>query len=376
MKNDFLESGMHGKCYGCSICVAFCPTHTISMQTNSQGFCYPKVNESKCINCGRCEEVCPYGFSKGKENGNIYQVANKSIDTLQKSQCGGVFCSASDIILKKQGVVYGAVFNDSDFSVCHTRAENAKERDRMCGSKYVQSIISPSLIEQLERDLIDGRDVLFSGTPCQCAMIQKNFGRYEKLIVCDFICHGVPSPKLWERYIEHILKREGVPIEKVRFRNKKCRGVGNHTESFWTISGKEILANDYAALYYSHLAHRESCFECLFAKRERVGDITMGGFLEPSDFDDPYDSSMLIINSDKGVQMFEEMKPYLNWEESKIEYYKNQPCLYRPVEKPDTYDKFWEDVENEDMEEIIKKYVTETIKEKYHINILTLGEDC
>ncbi|MCI8485312.1 MAG: 4Fe-4S dicluster domain-containing protein [Lachnospiraceae bacterium] len=374
MKNKYLETGNRSSCYGCNACGYACLADAIEMIENEQGFLYPYVDEKKCIDCGKCEKVCPYSMNTEGRRGNIYQAAHKSTDVLLKSQSGGAFTAISDFILGKNGSVYGAVFHD-DLSVFHTRAITRQERDKMCGSKYVQSIISSELLKQIEKDLNDDMWVLFTGTPCQSAMIAKNYGTYERLIVCDFICHGTPSPQIWMDYLSYISQKEQIEIVKAVFRNKRCRMLGNYTESYYTKDRQEYLSNDYAALFYSHLAHRESCFSCQFAQGKRYSDITIGGFLEPSDFDAEYDSSMILVNTKKGRNLFEKIKENIDYQKSRLHFYKNQPCLYHPVPRPEEYEKFWEDYSKADMSYMIETYASDEIKKKFHIEILQPGEE-
>ena len=138
--------------------------------------------------------------------------------------------------------------------------------------------------------------------------------------------------------------------------------------------GDEVMANDYGALFHSHLAHRENCFSCQFAKEKRYSDLTIGGFLEHSDFKTEYDSSMVIVNTDNGRQVFDKIKKDILYEKSYCNFYKNQPCLYHPIPKPLDYEKFWKDYTIYSMSQLIKKYATSEIKEKFHIEILRPGE--
>lgn len=374
LKTTYMESKKNSTCYGCSICAKVCPVSAISMVKNTQGFLYPLVDEDKCIDCGKCQAVCPYSISKPIKIGVFFQVAHKEKAVLRRSQCGGAFTAISDFSLRKGGVVYGAAFAD-DFSVAHIRATDKVGRDKMNGSKYVQSVITTELICQLEEDIGSGRIVVFSGTPCQCAMVKKNYGENENLYICDFICHGVPSPALWKKYLKYIEHENHEPIISAVFRNKRCRKIGNYTESYYFASGTEKFYNDYGALFYSHLAHRESCFACQFTTQKRYSDITIGGFLEPSDFDAPYDSSMVIVNSSKGEELFEAIKQDIEFQKSNVTYYKNQPCLYHPVGRPENYEQFWKDFSNKDMHYLIKQYAIDEIKDKYKIRILSPGED-
>jgi len=372
MKNSYLEKGISSHCYGCGSCVNICPVGAIELKSDHNGFTYPKVND-KCIECGKCNSICPYDMNDViSNNGKFYQAAHKDTDVLVNSQSGGMFTAISDEILSKNGAVYGAIIGN-DLKVKHIRAIDKSTRDLMRGSKYVQSYINPDIYNQIKADLDNHLDVLFTGTPCQCASVRKRFNNPENLYICDFICHGVPSPLLWEKYVNFIEHVMGDKVNKAIFRHKICENIGNHIESFATVNNKEMFANDYAALFYTHLAHRESCFECQFASLNRFADITIGGYLEPSDFDAKYDSSMLIINTDKGKRLFEKITSVIDYQESKLKSYHNQPCLYNHIDRPDGTENFWSDIKNDDFEDVIKKYATKEIKTKFR---LTFFNEC
>ena len=196
-------------CFGCTACAACCPYDAITMQTDNAGFKYPKVNTELCVNCGICDSICPSNQkSPNLFTPNIkkaYAVKHINPDVLEHSASGGVFTALSDYVLQSGGVVYGAAF-DENMVVRHMRAENKLERDRMRGSKYVQSDLDN--IFQLVKQDLKNRNVLFTGTPCQIAGL-KNFlrGREERLICCDLICHGVPSPLVFSEHLKLLKKR-------------------------------------------------------------------------------------------------------------------------------------------------------------------------
>lgn len=370
MRNKYLETFEPRTCYGCGMCEKACPRNAITMQKNEKGFCYPKVDSQACIDCGICEKVCPICIEKrnvGKSR--LYAVEHKDEEVLKKSQSGGMFTALSDYVLSQKGTVYGAIVNTS-FEVVHARAENSAERDAMCGSKYVQSILGRAILEDIDRDLTKGRLVLFTGTPCQCAAIQKNYGHFPNLLTCDFICHGTPSPKLWKDYLEYCSEQWG-PIEKVIFRNKKYQNKGHNSESIYTVDNQEHISNNYATFFFSHLAHRSTCFSCQFASENRYADFTIGGFLDLDaiGFVGRYDVSMCFVNSKKAEVIFEKIQDKVKYKERPIQHFKNQPCLYRPIEKPGGYDAFWEDYEKYGFQYILKKYATDEIKKKYHLTI-------
>ena len=343
MKADYLQTNNKSHCYGCGSCAISCPTKSIQMQLDERGFLFPEIDLSKCVDCGICHQVCPYELKKNNTLNVLYACSHLDNNVKKYSQTGGLFTAISDYIIKQNGAVYGAAICE-DFSVKHIRADNLQERDRMRGSKYTVSIIEPNVVHDLEKDINNGLMVLFSGTPCQCAMVRKKFGKKDNLLIVDFICHGTPSPMLWKDYLAFYKLKYG-SIKHTVFRLNKYAKKGVHTELVIDGDDKEHFSCNYAALFYSHLGHRESCFECQFANKIRFSDITMGGFLDKNLIDlkdDEYDLSMCLINTEKGFDIFKKIKADLRCELSNIEQnFRQQPCLYHPVAKPDNYDSFW-----------------------------------
>lgn len=369
MKNEYLENGKKERCYGCGACAKFCTSHAITMKADERGFRYPKLDKGQCTECGICQKVCPIQIEDDEVRAcRLYAVKHRNEDVLKASQSGGVFTALSDYFLKDGGVVYGAVLNEK-LEAVHCRADDFEKRDRMHGSKYVQSRLEEQLIGQIEQDLKTGKKVLFTGTPCQCAMIRKNYGTYENLLNCDFICHGVPSPKTWKDYLEICSKAWGTEIKHAIFRNKCYQIEGRHVESLFTACGEELVSNEYAALFYSHLAHRSACFSCQFASEKRYSDITIGGFLDwqLSGFGCGYDVSMCFVNNGKGQEVLEHIKDDIYYNECEITYFKNQPCLYHPVEHPGEQEDYWKEYLEHGFACAQKKYVTDEIWKRYHL---------
>ena len=194
----------YDKCFGCSACACACPTHAIKMERDERGFQYPNVNNKLCIDCGKCERVCIYMNSKINDV-NIkksYAFIHNDKEVLNKCASGGLFIALSDIILSKNGVIYGAVLDDK-IKIHHSRATTKQERDLMCGSKYVQSDLGDVFIST-KKDLQAGKYVLFTGTPCQIDGLKSYLKGTDikKLYTCDLICNGVPSPLIWEENIK------------------------------------------------------------------------------------------------------------------------------------------------------------------------------
>ena len=216
------------RCTGCSACAESCPKRCIEMREDSEGFLYPEVDTKQCISCNKCESVCPVLSDRCHEAVNYpkkaYAVINNDLDRRLISSSGGAFAMFAESVIAHQGVVYGAAFSPDFCAVHHVRITELSELYRLQGSKYVQSDINQVYNEVLD-DLRHEKKVLFSGTPCQNAGLKAFLGKdYSNLLCVEFICHGVPSPKLWRKYIKWVKLKIGGRLTKVEFRNKKNLG--------------------------------------------------------------------------------------------------------------------------------------------------------
>lgn len=223
-------------CCGCTACASICGQNAITMVPDPLGFLYPKVDVSKCVNCGLCEKVCEFNNKYDKSlllsTPIAYAARHKNIDEVMRSRSGAVFAALSDYILENGGVVYGAGYKDH-FKVCHKRVTNKSERDELRGSKYVQSDIS-GVFKMVKKDLQQGVMVLFSGTPCQLAGLKSYLGikLRKNLYLVDIVCHGVPSPLIWKDYLSYLERKYGDTITRVDFRDKIKYGWAAHHETF------------------------------------------------------------------------------------------------------------------------------------------------
>ena len=191
-------------CCGCHACVTVCAKRCITMQADSEGFLYPVVDKDACTDCGLCEKVCPVIHqSSPVEPQATYIAINRDEEIRQQSSSGGIFTLLAEQVIAEGGVVFGARF-DKDWSVIHSWTDTIEGLAAFRGSKYVQSRIGDSYREAREF-LKQGRKVLFSGTPCQIAGLRKFLRKdYDHLLTVDFICHGVPSPGVWQRYLSDL----------------------------------------------------------------------------------------------------------------------------------------------------------------------------
>lgn len=285
----------------------------------------------------------------------VYAVKHKDESVRSKSRSGGVFTALSDLVLENKGVVYGCVMNDS-FEAVHTRALTKVERDLMRGSKYVQSDLGDTF-RNVKNDLYRNYYVLFSGTSCQIAGLKKYLGKeYDNLLCVDIVCHGVPSPKIWRKYLEWQSNEE--KVLSVDFRNKKDYGWRSHVETI-VLENRIINANIFTNMFYAHDILRPVCYKCPYKSIHHPGDITIADYwgIENAapEFDDNKGVSLVLVNTEKGQRYFERAKPAVQWKETSIED-SMQPPLIAPFSKPDTRERFWKDFYNHDFSYIVKKY--------------------
>lgn len=353
-------------CSGCSACAEVCPVAAISMKVDQEGFLYPQIDDAKCIHCGMCDKVCGFVPKEGPEVGfelpKAYGMKHKDDATRLTSRSGAAFVALSDYVLEQGGVIYGAAMRE-DFSVCHIRATTKETRDLMKGAKYVQSDVT-GVYRQVAEDLASKKNVLFSGTPCQVsglhAMLDAQRISKEKLICCDLVCHGTPSPAIWRDYIAFVEKNHGDAVKQANFRDKSF-GWDSHCESFVLKNGKKIVSRDYTDLFYDHIMMRPSCHNCHFANVHRVADITLADFwgIEKNDaaFDDNKGVSLVLVSSLKGATLLEAIKDQLYWFECHI---KNciQPTLTKPTIASGRRELFWKDYARMDFSAFLKKYTT------------------
>ena len=192
-------------CCGCAACVQACPKQCISFEEDEQGFRYPAVDTSLCIDCHLCEKVCPViNQDEPRKPIATYAAINPDEDIRLKSSSGGIFSMIAQHVIDDGGVVFGAQF-DSNFEVEHAYTDATEGIAAFRGSKYLQSRIGNTYSE-VRTFLQQGRKVLFTGTPCQIAGLRKFLGKQSdnpNLLTADVVCHGAPSPKVWRSYLDN-----------------------------------------------------------------------------------------------------------------------------------------------------------------------------
>lgn len=360
-------------CSGCTACSHMCPEEAITMEPDQEGFLYPVINQDLCSGCGCCTEICSFTHHqnlKNKGSQACFSCISKEETVLKASTSGGAFTALSDSILDQGGVVYGADF-DEEFKVYHSRAVTKTERDRQRVSKYAQSNLH-QVFHQVEADLNEGRRVLFTGTPCQIAGLKSCIPESlaENLILCDLICHSVPSPLIWKEYKEWLERKYSGKLSKVMFRSKIhpwTRENSNRGFLFELEEEPDILHEDdrfYDLFFKAGTIARPSCENCKFTDRNRVGDITIADYWGIEEYSPetytPLGVSVVLINNQKGKSLLREMMQKADMVQRSIEEsLTHQQRLSQPVKYPAWRKKFWEELENLGFDFIMEKYATQ-----------------
>lgn len=303
------------QCCGCKGCESVCPRHCIDMKTDEEGFWYPCVNTESCSKCGICEMVCPALHSREEKSKILatYAAVTNDEQIRRRSSSGGIFYEFSKNVLMRSGVVYGCAMSNDCLKAEHIRVDSVDQILLLCGSKYLQSDIS-NIFNKVKHDLREGRQVLFSGTPCQVAGLKRTLigTQTDKLITVDFICHGVPSPEVWRQYAFTLEQKEKSLLSAVSFRDK-TDGWHNYSLKCVFENGREYRSNVTNNLYLRGFVMndflRPSCYYCKFKGDSHCSDITMADFWGVEDIlpnvADDRGTSLALVHTDAGLKLLE-----------------------------------------------------------------------
>lgn len=356
------------RCTGCFGCYNVCPNEAIQMKDDHTGFYFPFIENNKCKNCEVCLNICPV-YNKKFPNVNlskpkVYAGWSKNLEIRYESSSGGLFYEIANYVLKNNGVIYGVAW-DSDHSVKHIRITNNEDLYKIMGSKYLQSNVG-MCYKKVIQDLSDNKFVLFSGTPCQVAALQKYQEKYSNLILVEVICHGVPSKLLFEKYLKS--KFNNFEIKRIEFRNKKYSWRDfNIKISFKNKKNyiKHHLIDDFFFGFLQNYFLNAACYECNFATLPRCADISLGDFWTP---DGKYDNkklgvSLILTNTEKGEYMIQKISNIILIEE-KLSYAKkaNPRIANARLIRPRIRDKLIKDMKTHDFKEILKRYYLRSLR--------------
>lgn len=355
------------ECTGCMACKNICPKNAITMEENDEGFKYPKIDLDICVKCGLCKKVCPinHKLDENKNEIKAYCCKNKDDKVRMKSSSGGIFTLIAESILEQNGVVFGARFDES-FNVIHDYIEKKEDLYFFRGSKYVQSNIG-NTYQKVREFLNIGRKVLFTGTPCQIegllTFLQKD---YDNLYTQDIICHGVPSPKVWKRYLKYKEELNTKQLRNVEFRKKDILGWSNFQMSYQYEETEENVHHDddpYMKLFLRNVILRKSCYQCQFKKIKRKSDITLADFwgineIKP-EINDDKGVSAILINSKKGNELFRAIINKIEFCEVKIEdIAKHNSPICQSVYYNENREEFFKELNSgENFQKLVEKFL-------------------
>ena len=336
------------RCCGCAACLNSCPVNAIGMEENEDGFLYPQVNEEICIHCGKCVRTCPEltpAFKNKKEPECFAAYAEDEIR--MKSSSGGIFTLLAEAVLKQGGCVCGVVL-DENFSAEHRIISTIEELEKMRGSKYVQSRVG-TVYREIKGLLQEGKQVLFGGVPCQVAGLKGFLNKeYENLLTVDVVCHGVPSPGVFQKYRTETY---GKNLADFQFRTKEFGHNCNHCIATLK-NGKRVVGNRenvaYERAFHSSLMLRSSCGECTFAPAPRQGDLTLGDFWHVEKYNPDFASakgvSLVLLNSEKGEKIWKKIRPLLKFcEPVPLEFTLKHNRFRSKIRIPEGREKFFEE---------------------------------
>ena len=359
------------KCCGCSACAMVCPKQCIKMQSDEEGFLYPQINKTLCVNCSLCQKVCPV-LQKNKMDNNpdCYIAFSKDKNIRKNSSSGGVFTELAKKQIEKGALVYGAGFNEN-FEVIHKAVNSKNHLEELRGSKYVQSRMQDKY-EEIKATLDRGESVYFSGTPCQVAGLYSYLGhRPENLTTQDFICHGVPSPLVWKKYLNTFGN-----VKKVEFRNKKYgwHYFALHIESDKKNYYKRLDEDFYLKLFLDNTILRPICYDCPIKKQGSSADITLADCwslnrMTEKVADTDKGLSLVIANTLKGKSCLEKVKDSGDIVAFQIDAkmaMNSQSALRESAHCNQRREQFFECFKQDEFSMIMKNWYIETFKEKLH----------
>lgn len=368
------------QCTGCCVCSNVCPVEAITMVLSAEGFYVPRIDEQKCINCGKCQKKCPSNneVKKTKNNPEAYAVKTKDNEAIMRSASGGFFYGLAKHIIENNGVVYGTnhMTCDNDFKPSIICVNNVKDLHNIQGTKYVQSYAG-NIYKDVKKNLDNGKKVVFSGTPCQIQALYSYLnGDNENLLTVELICHGVPSVGLFKDYIVDIEKTYNKKVKKVNHRIKdKKFGPLLRINSLIEFEDKKTLIRDYKKddFLYSfneHIVLNDVCFDCKYARLPRLADFTIGDFMgigaiRRSNINISKGISQIIVNTEKAKQCFGLIKNDFDYEVHDIEECKVFNLnIYKPTIKPRVRDLLFSDYKNHGYEFVKNRYIKRGFKTK------------
>lgn len=364
-------------CNGCAACYNICPIDAITMKSDFEGFEYPIIDDEKCINCSLCENVCPvinkYKREMSFQKPKVFAAWSNDKEIRLNSTTGGIFSELAKLILNDGGIVVGAKYNDEN-EIEHYAIGNIQELYKLRQSKYVQSSIG-FIYRKIKQNLASGKKVLFCGTPCHNAALSNFLNKkYDNLILCDFICRGVNSPKVYRKYLDMLEKKYNSKIVTVHFKNKTF-GWNRFSTKIEFNNSTYYIKDRYNDLFMvgyieKNLYMRPSCHNCCYKGLPRVSDITLADFWGISNtrpnLDQDKGTSAVLLNTQKGLNLFQQFDKQVFKEECTIEeVISGNPYINLTPTKSTERSQFFNDLDRLPFDKLMKKYGSDKLIIKY-----------
>lgn len=360
-------------CCGCEACVQACPKQCIDFIQDAQGFFYPSINEDKCVNCGLCNKVCPILNDEDYRlppSTPVYAAYNKDGEQRKTGSSGGIFELLALETIRNNGIVFGAVF-DEDWNVVHSYTETEEHVEAFKRSKYVQSRIGTNY-KQVKSFLIQGKHVLFVGTPCQIAGLKHYLRKdYKSLITVDVVCHGVPSPMIWQKYLaekkneiahKYNANEDDVLFDSITFRDKVKSWRRYHLSLTYRVrkdgidaigpdsiigtSSQYVWENDYMLSFLHDYANRPSCFDCKFRDGKCHSDLTLADFWGIESLTDEKElkadkgTSLIMVHTGRGQKVLDLLPCYMK-QFAFDSCFRGNPAVFHNWPKPISHNLFF-----------------------------------
>ena len=356
------------RCCSCKNCEMICPVNAIRFRKDKYGFEYPEINYEKCIDCGRCYSICPVvnpaNIKKEVyESGVAYSLDN---EVKYNGSSGGLFGTFAKAIINQEGIVFGAAF-DSDLQLKTTSAENDEELMPLYKSKYLLCD-TYNEFNHIKEELDNERKVLYCATPCQIHALKLYLKKeYSNLFLIDFVCHGVGSQDALNRSVSYSEKKLKAKIKKIVFRYKE-KDASSHYYCFHCEKEKNIftkkdlyLTFPYYNAYCKQLVCRDNCYDCPFASKERVSDITIGDFHEIAKYDSSIDRfagvSMFLCNTEKGYSLLNRVRNQLFIKNMDVNILYENNRFDNHVYIPEEREAFLESLSSDSFDITVKKFL-------------------
>lgn len=366
------------KCFGCTACKKVCPKKAIEMKENEDGFLEPYIIEEKCIKCGMCEKKCPALNYKEEEKISPVKTVSaykKDNNDYREYTSGGIFFEIAKLVIEEKGYVCGCIWDD-EMNAKHIVSNNIDIVRKMQTSKYVQSDLN-DCFEQIEKLTQKGTKVLFTGTACQIAGLKSAIDNNDLLYTCEIVCHGVPSPKVWKKYVNYVEKKEKSKLKNVNFRYKGKYGWITPYSKYYFENGKEKMFLTYNEDIYlqgfsKSLFYRSSCYSCIYKGKKSLSDLIIGDFWGCSSellaATNNRGISIVLVNSEKGNELLDKIYEYYNVREEKLKEVvtENSPII-KPVSPNSKRTDFFEKLNYLDDKKMVKKIKEMTFDKKTYI---------